>query len=247
MEKLEKELDEALERGDTQGAKDIISSAKASHGYGEVYDYFDKAFQLAAERGNIEILKFLESWVLEDFNDVLDDDSLWNEIHWRISPAFEVACKNGHGEISRYIMDKYEHWLLDEDKPLLQMFQCGEHEYVDKYFKRCADPKGVICYTIRDACENGYLIAVNYFVYTYQLTIKEYEGSLTVAALHGHLPIVKYLIGKGADKKQRHDITSESIAGQIEISLKNAKTQTEKQKIKKVHDYLLEFHPEMFI
>jgi hypothetical protein len=268
-------LDEALERDDTQGAKEIILSENSYSFYDNtnIYSFYDKAFQLAAEKGNTDILKHLEGYIF-DFNfdcECLSDcncnsDVIWDESHFRWAPAFKAACDNRHGETARYIMDKAEYWL-DQETPILRMYQCGELDYVGEYVKTCHDPKAVTCHIIDTACKEGDLKAVKYFVDTYKLTIKDYEGSLPVAAEEGHLPIVKYFIEKKADFDQRKDITGESIFERVEINLKyltsasklsddeifrygyKSKNEllTKIQNIKILHDYILVHYPELMI
>ena len=266
MNELKEALKEALERGDTQGAKDIILGADDVLRYGNVYPYYDKAFQLAAESGKTEFLKFLEPFVF-DFNDDLEDETIWDESHERWAPAFEAACENGHGETAQYIIDNHEQWL-DEDTPLLRMYQCGQQDYVDKYVKEYDDPKKIICMIIDTACQDGDLKAVKYFINTYKLTIKEYEGSLFKAIWHGHLPIVKHLIKNGIKIKQvhrTHEISSEFIRNRLEAQMENLKSDNEKkdiphylyksrselltkiQNINEVHDYLLVKYPDIFM
>jgi len=112
MKDLNEALKEAVKRGDTQGAKEIIrtrpySFTKFSQTTGTFEQFIasvDKfsAFKLAAKYGNTEILKFVE-YDSDITNYDSDDEEASVERSQLYTDSFVVAFENKHCETARYL------------------------------------------------------------------------------------------------------------------------------------------------
>jgi hypothetical protein len=193
MDKVYQALLEAMQRGDTQGAKEIIGMQSKTVNYVAV-------FEQAADIGNTEVLRILEP-LIDDVIERVDGDQVdnygWQDVSDSIGGAFSDAFENGHCEAVRYIAEKYKDWH-DEATVLLRMYHCGHQDYVDRFVNDCVNHKETICRAIDMECSEGELKTVKYFVKSCSLNIKVYEKSLLEAARFGNFPIVKYIVKKGA-------------------------------------------------
>ena len=203
---IENNLRKAIHRGDTQGAKEIIRMQSVTVNIDHVFEY-------AVRNGNFEIIKYLEP-CYEDLheNDYEDYEDEWGnfveplrEIREKVTKWFMMATYKGHYEIARYIVKEYGLWIKDT-LILLEMHRCGGHQkFIDDHINECESKDDILRSVIKEACNDGDLKAVKYFVNAYKLDIKFYEDSILKAALGGHLPVVKYLVNNGADLSLRHN------------------------------------------
>jgi hypothetical protein len=226
MKDLEFELDEALIRCNTQGAKDIILGASDILLYGAVYTFYENAWLLAAKRGDFYLLEFLMPYVT-DYNDDMDED-FERELRYELFvSAFDAAREGGQSDTAYLLVVNYE----------------------DTFGNFVAEQ-------VSEHCIEGDLKSVKYFFDTFSLSIEDHQDLIFDAATSGNLPIVKYLLEKGAEGRQPHPFTKKCLGVYVEDHLTELDRRVKSgelslgsdiRKVSEIHDYLLEFYPECFV
>jgi hypothetical protein len=203
-------LGEALKRGDTQGARDIIRKYP-------MVSHYDEAFVLAASRGNVEILKMLD----KDGDDVIHTDK-----HQMYYKAFANACEDGHCETARYIADNHKQFL-PQHMLLFRMYQFGQQDYVDEYaekYDKVGYKRRCIYRAVLDAFREGDVKSAIYFIDLYDpnVTVKDFLKNFGPDIIFdplfgGHISTMKCLVEHGFDLSLREDYGEKRCALEVII------------------------------
>lgn len=146
----------------------------------------NNAFELSAEYGHMDVLKFLEENgavnKAEDYNDALHE-----------------AASQGRLDIVKYLISKGADIHYDNDKALNSSFNSNNFEVSDYLISIGADVNGTNGWILDIYANDGDLKVVKYLVKNGVNIHLKNESALGYAAKRGHTEIVKYLVSLGAD------------------------------------------------
>ena len=152
---------------------------------GNIHAEDDFVLRLNAEKGRLEIVKYL----IEQGAD----------IHAKNDYALRLSSQKGHFEVVKFLIEQGADIHVKNDNPLRLSSRFGHFNIVKILIEQGADIHADDDFVLRLNAEKGRLEIVKYLIEQGADIHAKNDYALRMSAEKGHFEIVKYLIEQGAD------------------------------------------------
>jgi FOG: Ankyrin repeat len=131
-----------------------------------------------------------------------------------------LACKNGHLEVAKFLVDKGAKIHADNDSALQHACSRGHLEVAKFLVDKGANIHADNDWALRHACKNGHLEVAKFLVDKGAKIHADNDWALRHACSWGHLEVAKFLVDKGANIHAYDDCALECACarGRLEVA-----------------------------